>query len=180
MKKDADQTAAPARGHREHAQHDHGPEIQEQEDGSGPPERGRDGDGEDEDRDDQADGEAVERALDDDGGQHGPEALPSARCHVGAHHLSRAERQDIVPQIPDHERVEEMRRMGSGREEVVPAPGPYPQRTEVQADAHPEPPPVGAPEVTGDVTQVDVPEEVDEEGRTDRDAQSDLRQTSHC
>src|SRR5262249_50450518 len=97
MKNDTDQTAEPAGSYREYDQHDHRPEIEEQEDGGGPPERGRDGDGEDQGRDDQADGETVECALDHDGGQHCPEALPSARRDVGPDDLTRAERQDIVP-----------------------------------------------------------------------------------
>src|SRR5262245_32724054 len=66
--------------------------------------------------------------------------------------------------------------MRSGRKEVVPAPGADPERAEVQRDTHGEEPPIGDGQARCDLVQVDVPEEIDQEPRADRDADDNLRQ----
>src|SRR5262245_17663105 len=66
--------------------------------------------------------------------------------------------------------------MGSGREEIIPAPGADPERAEVQPHAHREEPPVGDGQAGRDLVQVDVPEEVGEERRADRDPDENLCQ----
>src|SRR5262245_21726723 len=76
-----------------------------------------------------------------------------------------------------------MRGMRSGWEEVVPAPGANPERGEVEQHADGEEPPVGDGQAGHDLAQVDVPEDVDQEGRTDGDADENLYQPPprwHC
>src|SRR5437773_8947366 len=66
--------------------------------------------------------------------------------------------------------------MRAARKEMAPADGADPEGGEVAGHAEGEPPPLGIREPGKHGADVHVPEEVDEEGDTDRDPEKDLDQ----
>src|SRR5215831_16492702 len=158
----------------EDGEQNHRDQIEDEEHGRRPSERRGKCDHQEQPDDDEAEGETVQGPLDDDGRERRPETLPAARGDVDAHEFAGAQGQEVVAHVPDHQRAEQVRRLSAGRKQIVPAPSAQPQREQIEQDTRREVTPVRVREMSEDVVEIDVPEEIDEERDADDDPSDDL------